>query len=268
MTVSAFTPGKIILSGEYAVVFGNAGLAVPAEIGMHATFTEDRSMDGVRLDWPEIDDNWKAYTATIIAECARIGGHGDALRGTVTIKNQLPLGKGMGSSTAAVIAITRALLGEECLQHARAIEDRMNPGHSGLDFAVIWQNKPVRFVKNEEPQFVTLPPDLLKNARLIDTGAPEQTTSALVAWVTSRTTELQEPLQIIARCTDRLLSGESPLTVFPDHHRAQVALGVVPQSVQELIATIERGGGAAKVIGAGGRTGGGGIVLAYPSSTL
>ncbi|MDD5469880.1 MAG: hypothetical protein PHO92_03755, partial [Candidatus Peribacteraceae bacterium] len=47
-----------------------------------------------------------------------------------------------------------------------------------------------------------------------------------------------------------------------EHHRAQVAIGVVPKAVQTMFAEIEKVGGAAKVIGAGGKTGGGGMVLA------
>ncbi len=262
MTHAVFAPGKIILSGEYAVLFGHPGLAVPSTMGIHAIFAEDQSRGGVMLQWPELPDSWKTFAATIIAECAAIKG--DALCGTLSIENQLPLGKGMGSSTALVSAITRALLGDDCEVQAKAIEDRMNPGHSGLDFAVIWHNQPVRFIRGQHPEFVTLPSDLLQGPELIDTGTPEQTTSQLVEWVKSREAELREPLQVIADCTDRLLSGESPLTVFPDHHRAQVVLGVVPSAVQDLIAEIERGGGAAKVIGAGGRTGGGGMALAFP----
>jgi len=46
-----------------------------------------------------------------------------------------------------------------------------------------------------------------------------------------------------------------------EHHRAQVALGVVPESVQKLVEKIESSGGSAKIIGAGGRTGGGGMLL-------
>ncbi|MBI2523739.1 hypothetical protein HYW11_00780, partial [Candidatus Peregrinibacteria bacterium] len=76
------------------------------------------------------------------------------------------------------------------------------------------------------------------------------------------TGERTRALQTIGHCTERLIAGESPLIVFSDHHRAQVALGVVPELVQKLIADIEQTGGAAKVIGAGGRISGGGMVFA------
>jgi mevalonate kinase len=56
--------------------------------------------------------------------------------------------------------------------------------------------------------------------------------------------------------------GEDLQTVMRDHHRAQVALGVVPPDVADMVDGIESTGGAAKVIGAGSRTGGAGMVLA------
>ena len=51
--------------------------------------------------------------------------------------------------------------------------------------------------------------------------------------------------------------------IIRNHHSAQCALGVVPAPVQALITHIEELGGAAKVIGAGGRNGGAGMVLAF-----
>ena len=73
--------------------------------------------------------------------------------------------------------------------------------------------------------------------------------------------KMYEAIQSIGDCTERLLKGESLHAVMRDHHRAQTVLGIVPDSAQKIIAQIESEGGSAKVIGAGGRTGGGGMVL-------
>ena len=78
---------------------------------------------------------------------------------------------------------------------------------------------------------------------------------------------ISSALHAIGHCTERLLTGESPMSVFPDHHRAQVELGVVPERVQDVIREIERNDGVAKVIGAGGRTGGAGMVFALHRHT-
>ena len=97
---------------------------------------------------------------------------------------------------------------------------------------------------------------------LIDTGIPGEPTNELVAWMKNRKSEIQDSLNTIAKCTERLACGEPLEIVMREHHAAQVALGVVPPSVQEMIAAIENVGGVAKVIGAGSRSGGAGMVLA------
>ena len=243
MKRTASAPGKIILSGEYAVVFGYKGIAVPAKLTMDVAYEE--SAKPLAIDWPGASPEWHAYAKKVAELCG-------CSTGTIAVRTMLPLGKGMGSSTALVIAMTRCLIGDD-RDRALTIEDAMNPGHSGLDFAVIWNNTPT--AKNYQ----------LQAAVLIDTGKPNETTPELVAWVRSREATLKEPLAAIGRCTERLLGGESPMTVFPDHHRAQVALGVVPENTQSLIKKIEQLSAVAKVIGAGGRTGGGGMVLAIGS---
>lgn len=194
----------------------------------------------------------------------------------------------MGSSTALVIAIAKSALGDDCEEIAREIEEKVNPGNSGLDFTVIWHEKPVLFRRGSKPTFIELPENLLAGMSLIDTGTPNETTPELVAWVKSHyekpligsgkparrssksagglpavddQSNIQSAIETIGRCTDRILKGEPIKDILRDHHRAQVALGVVPEAVQKLIAEIEKKGGAAKVLGAGGRTGGGGMVM-------
>lgn len=259
MKRSATAHGKIILSGEYAVVFGGPGIAVPAEVSVAAAW-EDAGASPMKIIL-EGNAGTEDYARHIIDLCVEKGG---PTTGTVIIKNDIPLGKGMGSSTALVIALSKCLLGPERKEDALHVEDTVNPGHSGLDFAVIWSGLPMAFKRGTPPEEVHLDLSFLKNSKLIDTGTPNETTPELVAWMRSRTEmpEVSAALKTIGNCTKRLLNGESAMTVFPDHHRAQVALGVVPESVQELIAGIEKKGGAAKVLGAGARSGGGGMVLA------
>lgn len=256
MVRNSFAPGKIILSGEYAVLFGYPGIAAPSSLGVQAIFEESVAHEGVTTKWPR-HEHWLPYVEKIINTCRKKEG----LSGRLTIHSDVPVGKGMGSSTALVIAIVRALIGDGARQAALDIENVLNPGHSGFDFAVIWEGAPVLYQKNAGPSPVDLPAGLLKDALLIDTGLPKESTTELVAWMKGRETEIQEPLKVIGNCTERLLQGESLDLVMRDHHKAQVELGVVPTDVQQLIAAIESTGGAGKVIGAGSRTGGAGMVL-------
>lgn len=253
-------PGKIILSGEYAVVFGFPGIAVPAPVGVTAKYTEDLGRPDLQILWEDAHPKWLEYIEKIIQQCSE---ENEQLFGKLTIETDVPLGKGMGSSTAVIIAVCQALLGDNCENIARSIEDALNPGHSGIDFATIWHNSPIEFRKGEEPKMIRLEEELLKNTELIDTGTPNEQTPDLVAWIQERGQEVEPALQAIGRCSERIIAGEDIKAVIKDHHQAQIELGVVPKAVQKLITKIEQDGGAAKVIGAGGRTGGGGMVLAF-----
>ncbi|MBM3231075.1 hypothetical protein FJZ28_01985 [Candidatus Peregrinibacteria bacterium] len=242
--------GKIILTGEYAVVFGYPGIAIPSPLQMTVEFADHD--DAIVWDVPR---GWKDYALDIL--------HRTGAAGTLTMTSDIPLGKGMGASTALVIAICRAVLGPDCYEQALAIENIVNPGNSGIDFAVIWNERPLLFRKGQEPREITLHQSLRSlGFSLVDTGAPDQQTPELVAWVTERKDDLQSALEDIGNCTERLLAGEDVLTVIRDHNQAQQKLGVVTDKAKKLITKIEQQGGAAKVIGAGGRTGGSGIVMA------
>ncbi len=255
-------PGKIILSGEYAVVFGYPGIAIPANVGVEVQWEDTR--DAPMKIILEGAAGSESYARKIVDQCITRGG---LASGTLTIKNSIPVGRGMGSSTALVIAICRCLLGEENRGQALEVENIVNPGNSGLDFAVIWENKPVKFTKGQTPEIIDLPSDLLRNSVLVDTGMPGESTAELVAWMKTRTNEpaITEAFKTIGTCTERILAGEDLMTVMRDHHRAQMTLGVVTPEAQTLIAEIEKAGGSAKVLGAGARTGGGGMVLGIGS---
>lgn len=259
---SVSAPGKIILSGEYAVVFGKRGIAIPSQECITVTWTKDASLKEPVIVWEGgAHTKWIEYVGRIFGYLLPFTG---PQKGTLLIQCDLPLGKGMGSSTSLVVAVCRALLGSGCGKIALGVEDEINPGHSGIDFAVIWEAAPILYSRGKEPQIIDLPNDILVNAKLMDSGKPNETTRELVAWMKTREEEIAPAITAIGECTERLLKGESLHTVMRDHHKAQVALGIVPESALKIIEQIEHNGGSAKVIGAGGRTGGGGMVLALP----
>ena len=203
---------------------------------------------------------WMASVLKIIKLIeSRIG----LLSGKLTLHNKIPLGKGMGSSTALVVALARCFLGNNCKDEALAIEDEINKGHSGIDFAAIWERRPI-IITGGRYEFIDLPKPL-QYGFLIDTGLPVEPTSVIIQRLKERAPRekiLMDSLETIGNCTERLLSGEDPLAVFRDHHRGQVRLGVVPPRVRTLIERIEQSGGAAKASRSGGRTGGSGMVVA------
>ena len=259
---TASAPGKIILSGEYAVVFGKRGIAVPSKESVTITWTKDAALSKPQIVWEGgAHAKWIEYIERILRY---LKPHTGPLQGTLTVDCHIPLGKGMGSSTALVIAVSRCMLGDMCKDIALEIEDQINPGHGGIDFEVIWENAPIVYERGKEPRSITLSKDILTHAKFIDSGMPNETTKELIAWMKTRGKEIEPAIEIIGNCTERLLKSEPLHAVLHDHHRAQVALGIVPESALRIIERAEREGGCGKVIGAGGRTGGGGMVLVLP----
>ena len=255
--------GKIILSGNTANRFGKRALAVPVDMYITAEWDDtDYSREGLHIIWPgQKQDGVWLTTARKITNL--IKAQTGSLSGKLTIRNTLPLGKGMGSSTAIVLALARCFLGENCKDEALSIEDSINQGHSGLDFAVIWEERPI-VIQGNKYEFTELPKGLQRGV-LVDTGLPAAATSIIVRRLKQRVRRekvLMDSVETIGNCTERLLSGEDPLTVFPDHHKGLVNLGVVPPRVRSLIEKIQQSGGAAKAARFGGTTGGIGMVFA------
>lgn len=63
MSRNSFAPGKIILSGEYAVIFGYAGIAISSSAGITVAFEEDSACEGVEVDWEAVNNkDWLLYT--------------------------------------------------------------------------------------------------------------------------------------------------------------------------------------------------------------
>ena len=262
--------GKIIVSGNISNAYGKRAIAVPVD--MHLTVTWDKSDKteaGLRIDWAGQGDDG-VWLTTVQKTISLIETRVGRLLGKLSIQNTLPLGKGMGSSTAIVVALARCFLGDNCKDEALAIEDQINEGHSGIDFAAIWEERPI-IIANGKYEFIDLPKSL-EIGFLFDTGTPIEPTSVILQRLKKLALKdevLRISLEKIGNCTERLISGEDPLRVFPDHNRGQVSLGVVPPRVRSLIRLIEQSGGAAKATRSGGKTGGAGMVFAiHPKMKL
>ena len=255
--------GKIILSGNTANRFGKRALAVPVDMYITVIWDQsDNTQEGLRIVWPghKEDGVWLTTVRKITKLIeAQIG----PVSGKLNIRNTLPLGKGMGSSTAIVVALARCFLQENCKDEALAIEDVINKGHSGLDFAAIWEERAI-VIQGNKYEFIELPKGLQRGV-LVDTGLPAAPTSVIIQRLKERLLSeqvLMDSVETIGNCTERLLSGEDPLTVFPDQYEGLVNLGVVPPRIRSLIEKIQRSGGAAKPGRFGWATGGVGMVFA------
>ena len=175
MTTSS-APGKIILFGEHAVVYGRPALAVPVA-QVHADVdVSDSSRKGIWIDAPDIDLHAELNTlpsdhpiASVIHNFLFLSRvpHPSPLsqreRGTkipnlkIKITSTIPVASGLGSGAAVTVALTRALSShlaypmsdEEVNAFAFEIEKLHHGTPSGIDNTVVTYAKPVYFVKGQ-----------------------------------------------------------------------------------------------------------------------
>lgn len=130
MTTSS-APGKVYLFGEHAVVYGEPAVPCAIEQRVHATVetsevdalrvhADDMTLDGFTVSYgdsgatdpaidvaPAVVDAAMGYVRGAIATAREAAGVPDA-GFEVTIESALPLGAGLGSSAAVVVAVIDA----------------------------------------------------------------------------------------------------------------------------------------------------------------
>jgi len=173
----ASAPGKVILFGEHAVVYGRPALAVPVT-QVHADVNvSDSSRSGIWIDAPDINLHAELNTlpsdhplASVIHNFLFIssrvssspltslpGGEGKFPNLEIKITSTIPVAAGLGSGAAVTVALTRALAShlnysmtdEEVNAFAYEIEKIHHGTPSGIDNTVVTYARPVYFVKGQ-----------------------------------------------------------------------------------------------------------------------
>jgi len=170
-------PGKIILFGEHAVVYGRPALAIPVTQVQATATVSATSRTGIWIEAPEIglaselsrlapDHPLAAVIKGVFSALPPSvpppifkedgGGSGGA---TIHVTSTIPVASGLGSGAAVSVAIIRALsafLGqplpdERVSALAYEVEKLHHGTPSGIDNTVVTYAKPVYFVKPPSP---------------------------------------------------------------------------------------------------------------------
>ncbi|MBN2044847.1 MAG: mevalonate kinase [Anaerolineales bacterium] len=162
---TASAPGKVILFGEHAVVYGQPAIAVPVlDVQAKAIIRARPTGEGINLIAPEISlHNQYKHLPLDDAIALAIRLTLDQLKVpelpacTLIISSTIPLAAGLGSGAAVSVAIIRAvsrflghLLPDETVNKLAFEVEKLHHGTpSGIDNTVITFSKPVYFVKGE-----------------------------------------------------------------------------------------------------------------------
>jgi mevalonate kinase len=192
MTIAS-SPGKIILFGEHAVVYGRPAIAAPiTQVRAEAT-VEDSLETGIKLKAPNLGvERWLADSkkkdpfARAVSVVLETAGIDHPLNLIVTVQSSIPIASGLGSGAAMAAAVIRALAKHLDLQELATdrkvselcfkVEKLLHGTPSGIDNTVVAFEKPVYFIRREpvnqiDTFTVARPLHLL----VADTGEPSRT---------------------------------------------------------------------------------------------
>lgn len=172
MSAKASAPGKAILVGEHAVVYGKPAIALPlSSIRAKAAYrrtpshltliAEDLSLPPLIIDTDYLGSS--NPLARMAALTLRYFGL-ESLHGEIRIRSEIPIASGLGSGAAVSAAIGRAIaqlhgknLPDEALNRLVFEVEKMHHGTpSGIDNTVVVYESPVYFVKGGSVDFIQI----------------------------------------------------------------------------------------------------------------
>ena len=277
---TASAPGKVILFGEHAVVYGQPAIAVPVmQVRAIATLTPNitGSPGEMRVLAPDVglDSLWQqlapenpiGVAVQKVAEALRVD-HIPAC--TLKVTSTIPIASGMGSGAAVSVAVIRALAGflgnplpnEQVSALAYEVEKIHHGTPSGIDNTVVTYALPVFFIKGAavETFGVTRPFTMV----IGDTGLPAPTKESVgdvrVAWQAEP--QIYERLFAaagsITKTARQAIEGGNPEWLGPlmdENHQLLGEMGVSSPELDRLVRTARESGALGAKLSGGGRGG-------------
>ena len=160
--ITASAPGKIILFGEHAVVYGRPALAAPVTQVHVDVEVLDSHRTGIWIDAQDIDLHAELNMlpsdhpiASVIHNFLFISRVSPFPNLEIKITSTIPVASGLGSGAAVTVALVRAISShldfpmtdEEVSSFTYEIEKIHHGTPSGIDNTVVTYAKPVYFVK-------------------------------------------------------------------------------------------------------------------------
>ena len=172
MSAQASAPGKAILAGEHAVVYGKPAIALPLSgIRANAAYrptgspltliAEDMARPPLVIDTGDLESSDPlALMAALTMQYFGL----ESLQGEIRIQSEIPIASGLGSGAAVSAAIGRAIaqLHGTALPNAALnrlvfeVEKQHHGTPSGIDNTVVVYESPVYFEKGGAPAFLEI----------------------------------------------------------------------------------------------------------------
>lgn len=276
-------PGKILLIGEHAVVYGHPAIAIPVR-GVQARAEVELSREpGVTLLAPDLNAEARSdakapprlapFLKLTTAVMELFGEQAQGLR--IRLHSTIPIGRGMGSGAAMSVALVsglckalgRKLDADQVAELSLEAEREFHGTPSGVDSAVVALDEPIYFVRGKPPQPITVGPSVFRFV-IADTGIESPTADVVAAVRQAREHDRARydacfwELGSMASVAREVIRGGAPaeLGICMNHsHNLLREIGVSSPELDRLVETaVEKGAFGAKLSGAGR----GGVMIA------
>lgn len=248
---AAFCFGKVILSGEHAVVYGKVAMATSISLGVRAEVVVG------------LGDQ-----SGLVRKAIEVAGGDENIQ--VKIESNLPKGSGLGSSAAVSAATIKAVSGylghtitsDELFKLVWEVEKSFSPQDSGLDSTIVTYGGLIEYRKGQ-------PFKQLKISRpfkilLVNSGKPSETTGELVKMVADDPTKqviVEKIGEVTKLIREKLVLGEEIFELLNQNGFLLEELGVVSESAKKLSRELRELGASVKITGAGGVATGSGMMI-------
>lgn len=271
----ATSPGKIILFGEHAVVYGQPAIAAPlSAVRASASVSAGATGGGpvinavnLKMRITALDDAHQALIKAVYLALAE-ANQPENSEIEITLDSDIPIASGLGSGAAIAASTIKAILSyyNHPITTARLSElvykvEALHHGTpSGIDNTVICYEKPVFFIRGQQPEtFRTAAPFEIVIA---DTGIPSPTRVTVGRvrehWKKDKTRSEALFRQIGQICLDaykHILEGatEALGPLMDDNQTLLEAIDVSSPELEHLISIARKAGAlGAKLSGGGG----------------
>lgn len=277
---TASAPGKIILFGEHAVVYGQPAIAVPVtQVSAKAIVTPKItwSPGNVRILAPDVG------LETSLPDLPPEHPIGAAIQGvidtlgvdhipacTIKVTSTIPVASGLGSGAAVSVAIIRSLAGflghplpdEQVSALAYKVEKIHHGTPSGIDNTVVTYARPVYFVKGQslETFEVAEPFRIIIGDTGISTPTKESVRDVRHAWQADP--QIYERLFAaagsIAKTARQAIESGHPEWLGPlmdENHELLKEMGVSSPELDRLVNVAKDAGALGAKLSGGGRGG-------------
>jgi mevalonate kinase len=268
-------PGKVILFGEHAVVYGRPALAAPVtQVCATAMVYEGECDSPLTIEAVDLDEcvtlSDQAHPLAEIARLALAELQLDAPHWRIEVRSTIPIASGLGSGAAVSAALARAISAaagrpfapEQVSAIVYEVERLHHGTPSGVDNTVIAYGQPVYFVRGRAPQpFAIDAPFMLA---IGDTGIASPTK---VAVGDVRTSWQREPARYEALFDDVAAVVEAAREAIGAGHGAALGplmnenhgllreIGVSSPELEQLVAAARAAGAGGAKLSGGGRGG-------------